>query len=46
MSSEPVRPWLIRERLFRFSEVLDVLATSREDTLVVVFVRRPRRAEW
>ena len=36
----------IRERLFLFSEVLDVLATGREDMLVVVFVGRPRHAEW
>ena len=36
----------IRERLFCFPEVLDVLATSRHDTLVVVFVGHPREAEW
>ncbi|MCW3057485.1 MAG: hypothetical protein JWO21_1454 [Solirubrobacterales bacterium] len=36
----------IRLRLFAFSEVLDVLPTSRLDSLVVVVVGRPRPAEW
>ncbi|HWX96284.1 MAG TPA: hypothetical protein VNZ01_05480 [Solirubrobacteraceae bacterium] len=36
----------IRRELFVFSEVLDVLATSRADSLVVVFSGRPRPAEW
>lgn len=36
----------IRGHLFLFSEVLDVLATSRPDSLVVVFSGRPRPAEW
>jgi hypothetical protein len=36
----------IRRNLFLFSEVLDVLATSRPDSLVVVFSGRPRPAEW
>jgi hypothetical protein len=36
----------IRQRLFGFSEVLEVLATSRPDALVVVYVGRPRHAEW
>jgi hypothetical protein len=31
----------IRQRLFEFSEVLEVLATSRPDALVVVYVGRP-----
>jgi hypothetical protein len=35
-----------RECLFAFPEVLDVLATSRPDSLVVVFAGRPRPAEW
>ena len=36
----------IRRQLFAFSEVLEVLATSRPDSLVVVFSGRPRPAEW
>jgi hypothetical protein len=36
----------IRRQLFVFSEVLEVLATSRPDSLVVVFSGRPRPAEW
>jgi hypothetical protein len=36
----------IRRQLFFFSEVLEVLATSRPDSLVVVFSGRPRPAEW
>jgi hypothetical protein len=36
----------IRRELFVFPEVLEVLATSRADALVVVFARRPRPAEW
>ena len=36
----------IRRELFAFSEVLEVLATSRPDSLVVVFSGRPRPAEW
>ncbi|MCW3028951.1 MAG: hypothetical protein JWN81_2162 [Solirubrobacterales bacterium] len=36
----------IRRQLFAFSEVLEVLATSRADSLVVVFRGRPRPAEW
>jgi hypothetical protein len=36
----------IRRHLFFFSEVLEVLATSRRDSLVVVFSGRPRPAEW
>lgn len=36
----------IRRQLFVFSEVLDVLASSRADSVVVVFSGRPRPAEW
>ncbi|HEV2924069.1 MAG TPA: hypothetical protein VGW98_08555 [Solirubrobacteraceae bacterium] len=36
----------IRQRLFLFSEVLEVLATSRPNSLVVVFSGRPRPAVW
>jgi hypothetical protein len=36
----------IRRQLFVFSEVLDVLATSRADSLVVVFSGRARPADW
>jgi hypothetical protein len=36
----------IRLRLFVFPEVLDVLATSKLDSLVVVVDGRPRPAEW
>ena len=36
----------IRRELFVFSEVLDVVTTSRADSLVVVFRGRPRPAEW
>jgi hypothetical protein len=36
----------IRQQLFFFSEVLEVLATGRPDWLVVVFSGRPRPAEW
>jgi hypothetical protein len=36
----------IRSRLFAFPEVLDVLPTSRLDSLVVVIAGRPRPAEW
>jgi hypothetical protein len=36
----------IRLRLFVFPEVLDVLATSKSDSLVVVVDGRPRPAEW
>jgi hypothetical protein len=35
-----------RDCLFSFPEVLDVLVTSRPDSLVVVFAGRPRPAEW
>jgi hypothetical protein len=36
----------IRRELFVFPEVLDVLATSRSNSLVVVFWGHPRPAEW
>jgi hypothetical protein len=36
----------IRLRLFVFPEVLDVLATSKLNSLVVVVGGRPRPAEW
>ena len=36
----------IRSRLFAFPEVLDVLACSHPDSLVVVIAGRPRPAEW
>ena len=36
----------IRLQLFVFSEILEVLASSRPDTLVVVFSGRPLPAEW
>jgi hypothetical protein len=36
----------IRRELFVFPEVLDVLATSRSESLVVVFWGHPRPAEW
>jgi hypothetical protein len=36
----------IRLRLFAFPEVLDVLATSSLDSLVVVVAGRARPAEW
>jgi hypothetical protein len=35
-----------RDCLFAFPEVLDVLITSRRDSLIVVFAGRPRPAEW
>jgi hypothetical protein len=36
----------VRECLLAFREVLDVLATSRPESLVVVVEGRPRPAEW
>jgi hypothetical protein len=36
----------IRRELFAFSEILDVLVTSRPDSLVVVCAGRPRLGEW
>ena len=36
----------VRRVLFAFSEVLDVFATGRPDTLVVVHAGRPRSARW
>jgi hypothetical protein len=36
----------IRWQLFAFPEVLDVLAISQSDSLVVVFCGRPRPGEW
>jgi hypothetical protein len=36
----------IRSRLFVFPEVLDVLAGSRPDSLIVVVAGRARPAEW
>jgi hypothetical protein len=36
----------IRGELFAFSEILDVLVTSRPDSLVVVCAGRPRLGEW
>jgi hypothetical protein len=36
----------IRRQLFVFPEVLEVLAGSRADSLIVVFSTRPRPAEW
>jgi hypothetical protein len=36
----------IRSQLFAFPEVLDVLPTSRLDSLVVVIAGRGRPAEW
>ena len=36
----------IRNELFGFPEVLDVLVTGRPDVLVVVHAGRPRPGEW
>jgi hypothetical protein len=36
----------IRGELLAFPEVLDVVVTARPDALVVVYLGRPRPAEW
>jgi hypothetical protein len=36
----------VRAELFRFSGVLDVLATGEPDVLIVVCAGHPRPAEW
>jgi hypothetical protein len=38
--------YAIRRELFAFSEILDVFAAGRADSLVVVCVGRPRLGEW
>lgn len=53
MQTHPLRvslvqgqPEDIRAELMLFTDVLDVFATSRTDTVVVVCAGRPRPAEW